>query len=61
MDDLDDIDNVSEEELEVVEPNVGEDVLDDDIDNDDDDDMENPLNMSSELDDTDDALDEEEE
>ena len=48
-----------EEELEELEPNVGEDVLDDDIDDDDDANMANPLNMNFEHDDTADELDEE--
>jgi hypothetical protein len=54
LDRLDGIDNVLDEELEEVEPNVGKDVLDDDIDNDDDLEMDNPLNMNFELDDIDD-------
>jgi hypothetical protein len=59
---------VLDEELEEVEPNVGDNVLDDDIDDDmignddidDDVDMANPFNINSELDDTDVELDEEE-
>ena len=57
---IDDIDNVSDKELEEVEPNVGDDVPDDDIDDDDDAHMVNPLNMNSEIDDIYDELDEEE-
>ena len=60
-------DDVLDEELEEVEPNVGDNVLDDDIDDDmignveidDDDDMADPLNINSELDDTNFELDEE--
>jgi hypothetical protein len=66
--DEDDIYDVSDKELEEVEPNVGEHVLDDDIDDDDmigiediDDDsnMVNPFMMNSEPYDIDDELDEE--
>ena len=60
LDELDNIENVSDEELEEVEPDVVDDVLNDDIDDDDDLDMANPLNMHYELDDTNDELDEEE-
>ena len=61
--DEDDVDDMSDKELE-VKPNVGEHVLDDDdmigIDDIDDDlDMDNPFNMNSNPDDIDDELDEE--
>ena len=60
LDELDDIDIVSDEELEEIKQNVEEHVLDDDIDNDDDVYVVDPLNMNSELDDIADELDEEE-
>jgi hypothetical protein len=64
----DDIDDVLYEELEEVEPNVGENVPNDDIDDDmivsddidDDADMANPFNINFEPDDTYVELDEEE-
>jgi len=58
LDELDDIDVMSNEELEEIKPNVEDHVPDGDID--DDVDMVNPLNMYSKLDDIDDELDEEE-
>ena len=60
LDELTNIDDLSDEEVEEIEPNVVEDVLDDDIDDDNDADMANPLNMNSELDDINVELDEEE-
>ena len=48
-----------DKELEEVKLNVGEDVLDDDINKCDDVDMANALNMNYERDDIDDELDEE--
>ena len=64
LDELYDIDITSDEELEEVEPNLEKHVLDDDIDDevdddDADDDMVNPLYMNSEMDDTNDEMDEE--
>ena len=65
MDGLYDIEIMSDEELEEVEPNVEEHVLDDYIYNeyDDDDDVDvdmvNPLYMNFELDDTYEEMDEE--
>ena len=62
--DEDNIDDVLDEELEEVKPNVGEHCLDDDMvgidDSGDNVDMANPFYKNSELDDRNEELDEEE-